>query len=320
MDVRIVNRPKRKYNKFVEFLIMLAQLPRIMVSIATSDFVVVFPNPFMPFYVLLGKACGKRVIIDHFNSYVTQKECLRYYPLILDRLSYRLADCVVAISESLKEEMTETYGLRNVVAVPPVLDVNLFSPKYVANAERIKEKLKIKGKFVVMYHGMHHPWHGLYFLLEASKLLKNGREIVFVVIPRDSLDKLYTGNVAFLDELPYEELPKYIQIADVWCSGFDIHPRGERTLSSTLIQALAMGKPVVTSPTSRDKVKLLKDGKTAFFVEPRSAKAIAGKILECRENRAHVKKVGRNARRLAERLFSTSELDRVLAKIFKELQ
>ena len=162
------------------------------------------------------------------------------------------------------------------------------------------------------------------FLLKAASYLADKEDIIFIIIPKrgrtklnlDEIDK--KRNIIFLDEVPFNDLPKYIQAADIWCSGFGVHPRGERTLSSTLIQALAVGKPVITSPNSEDKRKILKDGEAVFFVKQEDAKAIADKILDCKVNYETAKKVGENARLLALELFTTKKLDEVLPKIFRD--
>ena len=180
-----------------------------------------------------------------------------------------------------------------------------------------------KNKFVVLYHGYHHPWHGINFLLKAASCLSEYNDIKFVIIPKKgrtklNLSKINCQNIIFLDAVPFNDLPKYIQAADIWCSGFGIHPRGERTLSSTLIQVLAMGKPVITSQNSEDKRKLLTNKENVFFVESENAKAIADKILWCKENDEITKKVGENARLQALELFTTKKLDEVLPKIFRD--
>ena len=321
-DVDIVHRSEKEgRSKILKSIAPLVQMPKIVYAIFHSNYVVVFPMPFMLLaYILIVKAFGKKAVIDHFNSYVAQKEINRLFPVLIDKIAYNLADHIIAISKSLGDEITTTFDLppENVECLFPVVDLELFSPKYGKAAGWIKEKLELVGKFVVLYHGMHHPWHGLNHLLEATALLKNRDDIRFVVIPKDHLEHLYSGNVIFPDEVPHNELPPYIQAADVWCGGFGVHPRGERTMSTTLIEAQAMGKPVITSPTQADKRELLKDGENAFFVEPENAKAIADKILYCRDNPEVMRQIGENARKLVEQLFSTSKLDEVLSKIFDE--
>ena len=321
-EVDIVHRSEKEgRSKVLKSITPLIQMPRIIHAVWHSNYVIVFPMPFMLLaYILIAKGLGKKVVIDHFNSYVAQKEVNRLFPILIDKIAYNLADRIIAISNSLGEEIATTFNLpsEKVECLFPVVDLEVFSPKYGKAAGWVKDEFGLAGKFVVLYHGMHHPWHGLNYLLEATALLKNQDDIRFVVIPKDHLEHLYSGNVIFPNEVPHNELPPYIQAADVWCGGFGVHPRGERTMSTTLTEAQAMEKPVITSQTQRDKRELLDDNETVFFVEPESAEAIADKILYCKDNPEVAKRVGENGRKLVEQSFSTSKLDETLSKVFCE--
>jgi glycosyltransferase involved in cell wall biosynthesis len=242
--------------------------------------------------ILWAKMLHKRVIIEHFTSYLGLSEVYSLYPRWLDQLAYRLADSVICHTQTLADEMQEYLSLPSGKVVPLYcqVDLNLFAPRYNDETARLRRVLGIGDRFVVFYHGMHHVWHGLEYLLEAAKRIEQLRnDILFVILPPGKLQLEQIGrNLIGIPEQPFEALPPYIQLADVWCSGFVEHPRGERSLSSTLIQALAMGRLVITSP-SPEKRRFLRDGETAFFVPPRNAQAIAEKILFCADHREIVK-------------------------------
>ena len=206
--------------------------------------------------------------------------------------------------------MRATVDPKRVEVVYPVLDLTLFSRRYEVEADALRRELGIKDRLVVLYHGMWHRWHGLAYLYEAARLLEAHPEIVFVVIPKDGEPN--RDNLLFIEEQPFERLPVYLQMADAWCSGFDTDVRGERAFSSTLIQALAMGLPVVTGRAGERRV-MLKDGVEARLVLLRDSRAIAGAVLDLASRPEVGREMGRRVRTLAEAHFSIDRLDRALA-------
>jgi glycosyltransferase involved in cell wall biosynthesis len=100
-------------------------------------------------------------------------------------------------------------------------------------------------------------------------------------------------------------------MADVWCSGFASLPRGDRSFSSTMIQALALARPVITSP-SPEKARYLHDGETVFFVPLDNPSALAEVIRYCRLHPNVASRVGQAGRRLAQQMFDLAGFDELL--------
>ena len=174
------------------------------------------------------------MIVDQILTYVAHREVLPWFPHWIDRWTYRRADGILTHSETMRRELVAAFALdgRRVEVAYPVLDLELFSRRYDAEADALRRVLGVKDRFVVLYHGMWHPWHGLPYIYEAARLLEAHPGIVFVVIPKDGEPN--RANLLFVEEQPFERLPVYLQMADAWCSGFDSDARGERAFSSTL--------------------------------------------------------------------------------------
>ena len=85
-----------------------------------------------------------------------------------------------------------------------------------------------------------------------------------------------------------------------------------------LQEAAASGRPVITSdvPGCRDAVK---NGLTGFLINPRDSKVLAEKILFLLGNKSLLKKMGAEARKLAEREFSSNKVVKEHLKIYKDL-
>ncbi len=293
---------------------VLSQLFASARAFARCDVVFVTPHPLVALYVLLAKTFGRRVVIDQILTYVSHGEVLPWFPRWLDAWTYRRADGILTHSETLRRELTTEFSvdLERVEVVYPVLDLTLFSRRYEAEADALRRELGIKDRFVVLYHGMWHPWHGLRYLYEAARVLHSHSEIVFVVIPKDGEPS--RDNLVFIEEQPFERLPVYLQMADVWCSGFDTDTRGERAFSSTLIQALALGIPVVTGRAG-ERAIMLRDGIEARLVPLRDPCAIAEAVLELAAHPEVARAMGARARAFAETHFAIERLDRGLAAL-----
>jgi glycosyltransferase involved in cell wall biosynthesis len=287
-------------------------------AFARSDVVVVTPHPLVVLYVLLAKCLGRRVVIDQILTYVSHDEVFAWFPRSVDAWTYRLADAILTHSETMRSALTARFVVdaERVQVVYPVLDLQLFSRRWDAEAEALRRSLGIKDRFVVLYHGMWHPWHGVRYLYEAAQLLAGRPEIVFVVIPK--VDVPRPPNVLLVEEQRFERLPAYLQMADVWCSGFDSDARGERAFSSTLIQALALGLPVVIGRAG-ERGAMLQDGVEARLVPLRDPRAIAEAVLELASQPEAARAMGARARAFAERHFSIDRLDRALTRLLDRI-
>lgn len=296
---------------------VLSQVVASVRAFAGHDVIFVTPHPLVSVYVLLAKLLRRRVIIDQILTYVSHQEVFPYFPRALDALTYRLADGILTHSETMRRELTGRFAVdpNRVEVVYPVLDLDLFSRHYDAEAASLRRALGITDRFVVLYHGMWHPWHGLAYIYEAARLLEKDPRIVFVVIPRDGEPN--RQNLLFVEEQPFERLPVYLQMADAWCSGFDSDARGERAFSSTLIQALALGLPVITGRAG-ERASMLRDGVEARLLPLRDPRAIAEAVLDLVSCPEAAREMGARARAFAEQHFSIDRLDRALAALLDQ--
>ena len=282
--------------------------------LARADLIFLYPQPFLPFFALTAKWFGRCVVIDHFVSYVRMGNVsprAGRWLASLEKAAYRQADAVLAHTESIARSLQTAYTLVDgkVHTIYCLVDTDRFSPSYRDEARHLRHKLGLDEHFVVLYHGMWHPWHGLDTLRTAVHQLAETNEPVALVLVGRAGEG--AGHERLLDEVPFKKLPFYIHMADVWCSGFTSLSRGDRTFSSTMIQALAMARPVITSP-SPEKSRLLDDGENVFFVPPDDPDALAAKLRYCRLHPDIAHCVGEAARRLVQQEFDVAMFGRLL--------
>jgi glycosyltransferase involved in cell wall biosynthesis len=153
-------------------------------------------------------------------------------------------------------------------------------------------------RMLVHFHGEYAPFHGVDVILRAAKLLE-GQAIDFQLIGRGityERDRALSAelgltNVRFIDSVPYAELSDYMSRADVCLGIFGLNPRAERELTNKVVEAIALGKPLVTR-TSPSVTELLTDGESALLVEPGNPRALADALLALQRDRGLRERLG----------------------------
>ena len=101
-------------------------------------------------------------------------------------------------------------------------------------------------------------------------------------------------------------------------SSIVVLPSYREGFPKVLQEAAACGRPVITSdvPGCRDAVK---DGLTGFLISPKDPKVLAEKIEYLLENKDLLVKMGSEARKFAEKEFSSDKVVNKHLKIYEEL-
>lgn len=284
--------------------------------LARADLIFLYPQLLLFFFALTAKLLRRHVVIDHYVSYVRMADVSRWgghWLAAFEKAAYCLADAVLAHTESVARAVQDAHDLPDdrIYTVYSLVDTTYFAPVYGDKAARLRREIGLTDRFVVLYHGKLHPWHGVETLRAAvGRLTEAGEPVALVLIGPTGEGGAHER---LLGGIAYADLPPYIQMADVWCSGFTNLPRGDRSFSSTMIQALAMARPVITSP-SPEKARLLRDGETIFFVPPDDPDALAEVIRYCRLHPDTARRVGQAGRRLAQEIFDIAAFDELLER------
>jgi glycosyltransferase involved in cell wall biosynthesis len=95
------------------------------------------------------------------------------------------------------------------------------------------------------------------------------------------------------------------------CTDLYVQPSLKEALGSSIIQAMAMGKPVVASNTGGIP-ELVKDNETGLLVEPKNPEALAQAVLKLAEDETRRLKMGSLGRK---RVLESFTLDRMIDEI-----
>lgn len=182
------------------------------------------------------------------------------------------------------------------------------SPRMKQDAEDVRGFVRgsqrASASFGVHFHGHYIPLQGVKYIIEAAKLLEK-ENISFNLIGRGQTFKedrilaesLGLKNINFVDSVPYEKLPDYIAQADICLGIFGDTPKTDLVIPNKIFEALAVGKPVITSDTNAVK-ELLTGGEDVILCKTANAGDLAGKIIELRDNLELRLKIGKNGRNI----------------------
>lgn len=113
---------------------------------------------------------------------------------------------------------------------------------------------KPKDNFTVLYYGTYIPNHGIPYIIEAVKLLKDSPSIKFEFIgdgpelqySKEKIQEYGLSNIQLLSWMDQQELKNHIIKADVILGAFGKTPQSLMTVQNKIYEGLAMGKLVIT--------------------------------------------------------------------------
>lgn len=195
------------------------------------------------------------------------------------------ASQVVVLDRWMKKRMVE-HGAKeeNIVVVPPWSVLGEKSPSLNQEIQEFKTLHGLDGKFIVLYSGNHSVVHPLTTVLEAAKLLKDRKEVVFLFIGagirtqdvREFKEKHQLSNIIQLPLQPREKVKASFGSADLHVVVMGPGMSG-LVHTSKIYSVLASGKPYVfVGPKESHVCDLLEECPTGFSVEA----AFPNEILE----------------------------------------
>ena len=287
----IKNPILRNFSKFFQFLSKKNKADIILVGFVGH-----------PLVKLVKLFTNKPVVFDVFmsmyNTLVEDKKKIKKNSIqakilhYLDRSSCLSADLILLdtnqhINYFIKEFNIPKHKFKRLYI--GALD-SIFYPR------DIKEE---KGIFIVEFHGGFIPLQGIETIIEAARILKNEKDIVFVLAGSgQTFDKMKLlagglGNVSFVGALPPEIIPSFIAHSDVGLGIFGTTKKAFRVIPNKAFEVLAMGKPLITADTISER-ELLEDGKDVLFSKPGDPKSLADAILKLKKSNSLRKRIAKN--------------------------
>lgn len=181
---------------------------------------------------------------------------------------------------------------------------------------------KPKGQpFQVFYYGLNMlPLHGIDTVIEAMHILKY-QDIELILIGGKTKTKAVIEQakrsgvrVIYKQWVPFDELPNYIQAADVCLGGpFGGTVQSQFIITGKTYQFLQMGRPVIIGRNLESG--LFTDRKDVLMVDQASASALAAAILWAKQHPAELAKIGEAGQQLYRRQLSNRVLAEQLGRL-----
>ena len=230
---------------------------------------------------------SKQYNIPLVHTYHTMYEEYIYYITkgYFDRASKKLVEyltlflCDKTIDELIvptkkaKELFKEKYKVkRDVHIIPTGIDTTRFYSENIDKKEvlDLKKELKIKSKdFIVLYVGRIAKEKNIDFLINnLNKLLKKVSKAKMVIVGdgpdmerliKLSIDKKLQNKIVFTGKVPWDDIPKYYALCDVFVTASTSETQG-----LTVIEAMGASKPVVAANDESFK-EVISDGEDGYL-------------------------------------------------------
>lgn len=239
----------------------------------------------------------------------------------------RDSDHIIAITKMIKKRICRIFDIseEKITVVPNGVNFDVFSPKegYRIEAEKIKNELKISGK-IVMYAGAMDKINGILDIITIiPEVIQEEPNINFVFIGRGpeeeklvSLRDKHPKNIKFMGVIPYEEMPIYYQMADLF-----IIPRPSTMLAETitplkLLEAMAMEKCVIGSDVGGIS-EVVKHGINGYLFEKGNMESLKKTLLEVLN--IDTTQIGKNTRKTVVENYTWEKSAKILQKVYSAI-
>lgn len=250
-------------------------------------------------------------------------------PLLgLNRLKYRAADRIVAVSSAVREVLIgDGLDPATIAVVRDGVPLLAAPPSAAAIAAARRALAPGAPENAPLAVNIAHlaPHKGQRFLIEAVPALRAARPDVRVAIVggggaplRGELEALaralgVADAVAFAGFRSPEEIPAIAAAADVV-----VHPSVEEGLGSSLLEAMAAGAPVVATRAGGIP-EIVRDGETGVLVPPRDPAALAAAILALLADRPRAARLGAGARAFARLEGGAARMVEETVRVYEEV-
>ena len=221
--------------------------------------------------VILGKIYKIPVVItEHWSGF--SRHILGKFAIFKARFAMNRAKILLPVSQNLKESI-ESYGIKNrFQVIPNVINIEMFYP---STSQHRSEKKRI------LFVALLSPVKGIPYLLQALAQLREKRQDFVLDIVGDGpnrqdyeelTEKLELGEMVRFHGLKSKsEVAGYMRQCD-----FFIQPSLFETFGVTYIEAMACGKPIVSTKLPVLQEKISKD--RGILVPPKNSNALSEAI------------------------------------------
>jgi len=299
---------------------------RAMHAIASNEYDVVHVHGHVPGFFLLPLIKKSKSVFTVHNpnpwmvrSNTPFKQAFREFAFKSIELRItKNVDYVIAVSEGLRGELTEHFGLpsEKVKVIPNGVDVSLFRPK-IRGSEHVIVKYGLPHEYV-LFVGRLVEQKGLHYLLNAIK-----KTSVHVVIVGNGPLFSYLNTLArrleiseqihFVGAVPLDDLTRIYSNAKVF-----VIPSVAEGMALVGLEAMASGLPIVASRIDGME-KIVIDGYNGFLFDVGDVVKLRQYVTRLFEDDGLAKEMGRRSREIAKSQYSWEQIAKKTHNLYKEM-
>ncbi len=285
----------------------------------------------IPAAALLSFVKRKPLVFDAFvnisETFVKDRKLIRkksfsaYLLEIMEKAVLRLPEAVIYDTVENSDYAREKFRIKSAHAVPAGFDENIF---------RLCEQKRASGTGMkVLHYSYFAPMHGVRYIVEAARILKNNKRFTFHIIGggqefgyiREILEKDPIDNVKLSGFTGEEGLYREICSSDICLGVFGGGDKAEKVIPNKIYQCAASGRPVITGESRAVRRVFGEDG-GIIFCRPRSGKALADSLQELALHGSMRLEYGKKASRHVRSVFSYDlcgrETEKILESVLKK--
>lgn len=287
----------------------IAQKYQPDVVIASST----YPADILPAYKIANLSKAKLIYEIHDLWPLTPKELGNmpsWHPFIatlqyFENFAYRKVDAVVSILPHTKEHCV-AHGLKpeKWYHVPNGIVLEEWEEAIALpeNLQKTFNKIKEENKTIVGYVGSHSFYNILHILVDAARILKDNKNIIFVSIgdgperPKLIEYSKDLDNIMFLGPVNKKMVPSVLKQMDILFIGLNKSPLFRFGISpNKLFDYMMAGKPIIQAIEAPNDI--VKEAECGISVEPENPQAIANAILTLtQKTKEELEKMGENGK------------------------
>lgn len=231
---------------------------------------------------------------------------------------------VITLTQPLKNWISNYYNINegNITVVPNGVDTDKFAPIYEQAAKEKKKELNLL-KNVVVYSGVLNQINGIdEFVKVIPSIIAKKPDISFLFIGHGSEEnKIITlsrkyPQVVFLPVVPYEQMPMYYQMCDVFVIPRPSNISTETIVPLKLLEAMAMERPVLGSAVG-GIAEVIKHGENGYLFNKGDLEDFKNMLLKVLV--ADNTKIGKNARKTIVTDYTWDRSANILKAIYEDL-
>ena len=278
-----------------------------------------FPNPTGELSCLLG-GLNNRVVVSYHSDIIRQKRLGRLYRPFLKKFLEISRVIIVASPSYLRSSVILNQFRDKCRVIPYGIDLEKFSPF----SERCGDKNLIHnhcGVSTILFVGRFRYYKGLHVLIEAmskvdGKLLLIGAGPLERELRKLTAEKRMEEKIIFMGELSDRDVVGYLRSSDIFVLPSILR---SEAFGIVLLEAMACGKPVVSTELNTGTSFINQHQKTGLVVPPGNVEALADAINFLLADSDIRKKYGDAGRRRVEKCFSSKRMIEKLVRTYEEI-